>query len=181
MWQMIPTPLDMIFSDIDAAFQAGLPYMAIAVSLTIPDICAACETNPPWTNEKRYVAWCEAYVAPKINHFTGKDCYRIRCGVLHQGRFGRHGDRYDRVIFTYANSGVHGGYILMTHPQHGTIKVLPLHTPIFCKAMVDGALQWREEKKDDRVVAQNIDNLVRKRPNGFEIAPGAHFRMPLIT
>src|SRR4051812_29680082 len=47
-WILEPevSPLEMIFSEIEKALEAGLPYLAIVATLSIPDICARLELDP---------------------------------------------------------------------------------------------------------------------------------------
>lgn len=80
--------MDDILNEIDRALAAGLYYLAIAMALTIPDICAALEAENGETNQQKYKAWYESNLAYKYTNITAQDCYSLRCGVLHQGRCG---------------------------------------------------------------------------------------------
>lgn len=81
------TPLERIFQDIERALSYDLYYLALSVSLTIPDVCAALECDPDniWVTGEKYIAWCEKHLEPNYAWFTGEDCYRLRCGILHPG------------------------------------------------------------------------------------------------
>src|SRR4051812_11723889 len=71
-WRMEPaqSPLEMIYQDIERAIQARLWYLAIAVTLSLPDVCAAleCEPGKAWVTEAKYVAWFESNAASQF-HF----------------------------------------------------------------------------------------------------------------
>ena len=89
--ELQPTPLDTIFSEIQRALEVKLYYLAIAVSLSIPDVCAAleCDPNNIFVKEKDYVGWCERNLADQLDKLTltAVDLYRLRGGVIHQNRF----------------------------------------------------------------------------------------------
>ncbi len=38
----------------------------------------------------------------------------------------------------------------------------------FCIAMCQAASNWREETKDNKIVENNLDNLMRHRPKGYD-------------
>jgi len=159
------SPLELILQDIAKAIDAKLPYLALAVALSVPDICAAmeCEPGKIWVNKDKYEAWCDANLIPKFTHLTAQDCYRMRCGVIHQGNFGRPDDRYDRIVFTVPGTGI--SIMESIFKDTGGVKetVLALDTKIFCKTMTDCTKAWEESKKGDVRVA----NLIRFRPEGL--------------
>src|SRR6202040_2643279 len=101
-----PSPLEIIFQDIQKALDAGLHYVAIAVTLSIPDICATLEDEPGkvWSTEKKYVAWCERNLVDRFRFLTATDIWRLRGGVLHQGSlFGHPKSRFHAVLFSIPN------------------------------------------------------------------------------
>ncbi len=165
-----PSPLEMIFNDIEAALKARLYYIAIAVSLSIPDICAALECDPTDRkalkrgNKKRYIAWFKANLADQFHTFTAEDCYSLRCGVLHQGAFGDPEAQYDRPVFKLPN----GSTFHECTSDHGGESALVMDTVIFCHQLIDGARRWLTKKADDPNVAANLPNVVRFRPRGLE-------------
>jgi hypothetical protein len=163
------SPLELILQDIGKAIDAKLPYLAIAVSLSIPDICAAmeCEPGKIWVNKVKYEAWCDANLIPKFTHITAQDCYRMRCGVIHQGNFGRSDDRYDRIAFTVPGMGV--SMMETIFKDNGGVKetILSLDAKTFCQIMNDCAKAWEISKKSDANVTINMNNLIRFRPEGF--------------
>jgi hypothetical protein len=164
-----PSPLEMIFNEIDAALNARLYYAAIAVSLSIPDICAALECDQTDRkafkrgNRKRYIAWFKANLGNQFFQFTAEDCYSLRCGVLHQGAFGDPDARYDRPVFKLPNQGTVHEFI----SDHGGETALVMETVIFCHQLIEGARRWLTKKADDPNVAANLPNVVRLRPRGL--------------
>src|ERR1022692_3417221 len=81
-------PMEAILTEIDRALDAGLYYLAIALSLTLPDICGALESPDGGATRERFTAWYDTYLAQTYQSLTAADCYSLRCGVIHQGRFG---------------------------------------------------------------------------------------------
>lgn len=163
-----PPELEYVLQDIIRAHDAQLYYVAVAVALSIPDICAALECDPEkvWTTEKKYVAWFDANLAHRFKAIDGTNFYRLRCGVLHQGQ-GRHNKmEYSRVIFQ-PPAPVTINEAVMTHVGGEEGKVLCLNTGEFCNAVIDAARTWYEQNRDNPNVKANMPNLVRYRPEGL--------------
>lgn len=175
----IKSPLDLIFDEIMRAIDAELYYSAIAITLSVPDICAAleCEPGKIWVNEKKYVDWCDKNLASRFHFLTSTDVYRLRGGVLHQGSFFGHPKmRFNSVLFTLPNAQkniFHDNFCEMDGK-----KALNLDTPTFCNQIIAAARQWYEVNKEAPNVKANLPNLVRYRPNG--LAPYM-VGMPLIA
>jgi hypothetical protein len=99
--------------DIERALEAKAYLSALALSLTLPDICGKVE-NPSHSNrttKRDYIAWFDRYVSgyytaqedkfksSRISsesenmgsctpHFDGRACYSLRCSFLHSGNDG---------------------------------------------------------------------------------------------
>lgn len=72
---------------------------ALALALTLPDICGQIE-HPEYKNKdgkrlvgKQYRTWFDEWVkqrysdSPESSYFTGDMCYDLRCSFLHSGNF----------------------------------------------------------------------------------------------
>lgn len=164
--------METILSEIERAINAGLYYLAVAMALTIPDICAALEAEDGQTNNKKYKAWYTANLANKYPRMTDVDCYSLRCGVLHQGRCGHPNSQYGRVIFTIPNA--------QQNVFHNNIinDALNLDAPQFCADVVESVRTWFVKSQHSPNVIKNLPNLVRLRP--FGLAPYM-VGMPLIA
>ena len=59
IYDPIPEELTAILHEIERAIEAKLYYVAIAVALSVPDICACLELDPEavWATEKKYTTW----------------------------------------------------------------------------------------------------------------------------
>jgi hypothetical protein len=98
----VPQELRAILHEIEKALDAKLYYLAIAVALSIPDICACLEfdpEDPQWANRDTYASWCDANIRDQFKNLTGDDLYNLRGGVLHKGRFEHPQSRFNRVLF----------------------------------------------------------------------------------
>ncbi len=164
--------METILSEIERALAARLYYLAIAMALTVPDICAALESPNGETTGAKYKAWYNANLADKYPRITDADCYSLRCGVLHQGRCGHPNMQYARIIFTVPNA--------QNNVFHNNIMndALNLDTVIFCRDVVSSARTWFVQRANDPAVQTNLPNLMQLRPLG--LAPYM-VGMPLIA
>jgi hypothetical protein len=176
-----PSPLEMIFSDIERALKARLYYVAIAVSLSIPDICAALELFPAdkRVTRKNYIAWFKENLSSEFQVFTAEDCYRLRCGVLHKARSSHPELSYHRIALMLPTPG---GYTIHEadagYNGGSEERILTMHPEIFCHRVIAGARRWLAAKRDDQNVMANLPNVVRLRPEGL---PPNFSGMPLIA
>jgi hypothetical protein len=112
-------------------------------------------------------------LAQRFDNLTSDDCYRLRCGVLHQGNFGHPDSRYDRVIFIAPNQPIRMMKDILVTIAPGisfgdiTGKVLQIDPAWFCGQFIDATQQWAVKKINDPNVQANIPNLVRLRPEGL--------------
>jgi hypothetical protein len=153
--------METILAEIQRALNAKLYYLAVALSLTLPDICAALEAANGDTSGSKYKNWYNRYLASTYRNITAEDCWSLRCGVLHQGRFGHGRMQYARVIFTIPGHG----------PRlHNNIMndALNLDAVQFCQDVTNAVRTWYCEKSKDTNVVANLPNLMRYRTNGIE-------------
>lgn len=159
--------MEAILREIERALSAQLWYAAIVLTVTLPDICASLEARPnarPDGQRARYKSWYNKHASAMLG-LSADDCWNLRCGVVHEGRYSHKGMKgnYERVAFTLPDgAGVHN--IVLQTPSY---KVLSLHLPIFCQEMMDGVRVWFEKKRNDPVVQVNLERLVQVRPNGY--------------
>jgi hypothetical protein len=170
--QTEPPPLEMILQEIEKALEVKLYYLALTLSLTIPDICSALESPDGVATADRYKDWYRLYVSPEYGNLTDVDCYSLRNGVVHQGRLGHPRSQYAYVAFTFQN-------LPNIAVFHGNIAmdVLQLDVRIFCRDICGAARRWFEVAKDEPNLKKNLERLVRLRPNGIE----GHFDVPCIA
>jgi len=165
-------PLSVILSDIQSCLGNGMFYAAITVSLTLPEICAALEASNGRGSSEKYKTWYNTYLADLYPLITDDFCYSLRCSVVHQGKFGRPGEQYSRILFTIPDQT--GNFF------HNNVinDALNLDAAKFCSDVMDAAKRWYAAKQGDPNVLKNLPNLVRYRPKG--LAPFM-VGMPLIA
>ena len=98
----VPVEITALLREIEHALELKLYYMAIAVSLYLPDICACLEfdpVKPAWANWETYSKWADKNIGLAFKNLRGIDLYYLRCGVVHFGNFEHKKSVFDRVIF----------------------------------------------------------------------------------
>jgi hypothetical protein len=163
-------PLEAILTEAELAIQNGLHYAALNIVLTLPDICSLLELpSREWSKQAKYAGWYDRYMGKRYSHFTGDDCYRVRGGVLHKGRFGHEKSRYDHVSFDVSKG--HGVTELLIAGNILNGKMIPsllsLNLFHFCENMVDCVREWYAENYENPYVIHNIESIVRYRPSGM--------------
>ena len=171
-----PPPLEIILKDIEKAVREGTWYLALAGALSLPDICSMLEQPPEeaWSTRAKYAAWYDKN-SPVVPHLTGDDCYSLRGGVLHSGKFGHKRQRYDRIVFTTPDSRMrlHGALSI-----RDGVTYLAVDLEMFCGSIILAVRRWYERHKDDQNVRQNVANIVRYRPLGY---PPHYVGMPVLA
>lgn len=179
----VPIELKSILHEIEKALDAKLYYLAIAVALSIPDICACLEFDPDkpaWADRKTYTAWCSRNLAGKFKVLTGDDLYNIRGGVVHKGRLEHQKLRFDRVMFIGPESAFQPmGDIIVNVKRDIEFSGIPVDSMrlggdilnvgvvFFCKTIMDAAKEWVIANGNNEIVQKNLRNLIRYRPEGF--------------
>lgn len=132
----------------DAVTQ-GNWYAALALALTMPDICGRLE-DPSQESEARFVSWYDRFLLHKYQFrigphsvlhslLSGADCYALRCAFLNQGEFGAETPR--------AREALRGFHFVLPRPGSPvhldqTGDVLQLHVDRFCLDVCEGVEQW---------------------------------------
>jgi len=159
--------MKVITREIEHALDAGLYYLALVSTLTLPDICSALEAPDGETSGPLYKKWCGTWLesypfGPEDFSYSypkgiGEDLYYLRCGVVHQGRLGHHKSQYSRVLFTVPNTAqitLHLGEIN---------DALNLDIMSFCHDMINATLRWYTAQQDNAHVKVNLPRLVQYR------------------
>jgi len=92
--------MDELLQQIESSLVNKEFYLALFISLAMPDICGALVSKNGEAKGRRYKNWFDKYVAPKYNgNFDGSNCYAFRCSALHQGRTKHKNLGYTRIVF----------------------------------------------------------------------------------
>lgn len=169
-WQLIDpkppvSPIEQLLVEIENALKARFYFLALVLAVALPDICAALESESGETSSVQYKRWYNDNVASRIPGLTNVDAYSLRCGVIHQGKFGHPKMQFDRLLFFLPGPVV--GLAVSTHLNHdgtysGSISVVE-----FCKYFIQAVRDWYKAKHNDPNVRENLPRLVQYRPNGL--------------
>lgn len=88
--------IDRLIDDVNKALDAEAYMAALALVLTIPDICAKAEYGDSLGNKERYVKWFDTYIGKyeicpgqkgeeMMSYLSGEVVYSLRNNMLHQG------------------------------------------------------------------------------------------------
>lgn len=150
-------------------------YAALGLALTLPDICGLIEGKQR-DSRKRYIRWCTEYLTPKYTHriepdreehifLSGKDCYALRCAVLHEGS--------DEIVTQAARDALESfrfvaptrGFVIHNNQHDDQLQV---QVDIFCLDICEGVERWFAESATDDGLTSRVGGLMKVHP----IAPG---------
>lgn len=162
-----------LLEQIKTGLSHNLYFLSLFVALTIPDICAAMESENGKTENTKYKAWFNKYFAPRNprkygdgTNFTADDCYNFRCAILHQGRSNNGKIAYKRIMFFEPGTfsiGLHSCVVGAKTKE----KSLVIDVKTFCTDMVNSAQKWTKENEDSAVYKTNSLHLVKRYPHGI--------------
>lgn len=145
-------------------------YAALALGLTLPDICGKLEDNTA-TSQKRYIVWFDRYMSKdyvdymigshKVTFMTGSDFYAIRCAFLHEGNDDissqRAKETLNRFIFAATSS----------HKLRIDNLFLVLNVSEFCKEICEGVDAWYADIQADSEIQKRINSMMNIRLDTF--------------
>ncbi|MDD5710773.1 MAG: hypothetical protein PHV43_01570 [Candidatus Colwellbacteria bacterium] len=151
-----------LLNQIKKGLNINLYFLALFVSLVIPDICGALDSEDGEATGQKYKNWFDKYVAPKYNGFlSGADCYYFRCSLLHQGTSQNSNSRYSRILFIEPGA--------TTNILHNNIlnDVLNIDVQIFCRDIILGAEEYLNHNEGTELYERNYDKFIRRHPDGL--------------
>ena len=133
--------------DIKKALQAEAYLSALALALTIPDICGKLQ-NPTARVGARYRQWYEENLPELHTHFfSSHNCYKLRCAFLHEGRNPDASELESIAEFTLC----YGKYIRYgesTFLGELVCRSIQVDIPQLCNAMCNAARAFYEKYHD---------------------------------
>lgn len=157
---------------IKQALESECYLPALALALTLPDICGQIE-YPDYLNDKgkrlvgkQYVAWFDNWVdhryadpsgwmkdrnRAKNPYFTGKMCYALRCSFLHSGNtdhedLGKREDEQNRYSFELCVNGCDMvGFTVEKHLQRN-IENIRIDINALCNNLCLSAEEYYQHK-----------------------------------
>lgn len=153
--------MDDMFNEIMRGLDAGVYQLALNMTLCIPDICAALESENGEASRSKYTAWFDKHMVD-TTMMSSADCYYFRCAFLHQGTTEHEKSRFKKILFIEptASPGI----------LHNNIfnDVLNIDVRLFCVQMIASASKWYSNIKDDPIFKANYERSFRRYPNGLQ-------------
>ena len=153
------SPLYPLLNEINAAARGGLPFLAVAMAVALPDICVSLSSDDGRTKGERYKQWCRDNLGPEFSFVTPEDLWSMRCGVLHNGRFGDLKHNVERVIFVLP------GTISMANCKSNDAYLYGVAE--FCQNITNAVFNWFEANREDEKVKANLPRLMQYREGGL--------------
>jgi hypothetical protein len=155
------------FDQVAASADANLYFVALFGALSIPDICAALDSEDGRTDSIRYKAWFDTFVAPRYTvgpnqdpSFSGEDAWGLRCSIMHQGTTQPHKGMYSRVLFVEPGHG----FVMHNNVMNDALN---LDVRLFCSDVVVGARAWLAKAEGTALYQKNYPSFLQRYADGF--------------
>jgi hypothetical protein len=147
-----------LLSQIEQSLRLNLYFVAIMTSLVIPDIGGAIDSENGKTDKFKYINWFDKYVKTRYTNsrpLTGRECYYLRCSMLHQG------------ITKHSNQS--GNITFMNYPQsNSSVNPISLDNHLgliiepktFCNNIIFGAYDWLDTVHNHILFNKNMENFI---------------------
>ncbi len=138
---------------------------ALALALTIPDICGKVEF-PNDAGKENYIGWFDKYIYPYYQYngqyaenyhgteFDGKACYSLRCAFLHSGNTDIENkklevkiNQFELCLSSTEDNGIYGDHFGVTTSNYlDTVDYsVRLDVRRLCKIICDAAEKYYQE------------------------------------
>ncbi|MFL0475595.1 hypothetical protein ACH0CI_26805 [Priestia sp. 179-F W1.4 NHS] len=152
---------------IKKALQSENWHAALAVSLTLPDICGKLQ-DENLKSTKRYVKWYNQYLkdqytmligADKKEHqfLTGEDMYALRCSFLHAGEVNIENQWVRKVLKDYKFVAPIPNRTLHMNQSGDTLQ---LQVDLFCLDICTAVENWIEDFKGNEKIQQRAEMMI---------------------
>lgn len=159
--------------EMDRCRTNGAYWALLHITVCLPDICAALQSPNGKTTRQLYENWCDLYLPNAL--LLGKERYRMRCKVLHQGRATTDQPSSRYIGFSFGQPSPAG------HVDHLRVDARCLNVDVgrLADETQNGVVQWAKSveakpRSDDAMhVFKNLSSLVRVRQLPFPISAPA--------
>ena len=137
-------------------------YPALMTSVSIPDICAALESNGE-TNSVKYIKWFDTHAAKHFKTMlNGSNAYYLRCAILHQGRLShrKYKQSFDEIMFVIENHEISTHLIELKRVGGKTYLVLELDK--FCASIYRSANVWLKQVESTENYKKNYAKFFQR-------------------
>lgn len=157
-----PSPLYPLLNEINKAAANGMPFLAVAMTTALPDICVSLVSEDGRSDGIRYKRWCADNLGEEFSYITPEDLWSMRCGVLHNGRFGDLKHNVARVIFAIPE--LMGGNVF----ANGRLGDAYFYSvPQFCTNFTNAVFRWFEANRENETLISNLPRMMQYRTGGF--------------
>jgi hypothetical protein len=164
-----PHPLAPLLNEINRAASSGMPFLAISMTVALPDICVSLASPNGTTSGTQYKDWCRDNLGNNFSNLTPDDVWSVRCGVLHTGRFGHPNFGFAGIVFMPPDGRSHFINSILGTPGNE----MYLYSVVeFCKNFTDAVDAWVTKNISDVNVQANLPRLMQYR-NGLPPLVGA--------
>jgi len=148
-----------IIEDIDKALVSEAWYSALALAISLPDICAFIETGENGS-KSRFIKWFESNLPSYSKFLSGADCYALRCAYLHQGHEDTRSQNAQDLIERYYFVAPKKGWTVHFNRLG---SVLQLQVDVFSKDISAAAIKWWDKLEQSEDVKNRLNHTIRIR------------------
>lgn len=158
--------IELYLEQIEACLQEKLYLPALASALSLPDICAALESDNGESSGTKYQKWYDEYGRKYCSKkMTSKQAYQFRCRMLHQGSSQiDKNDETIRVCFFEPSESTDG----ITAHDNSLGDSLNIDIQKFCNGMIKAVREWLKNMETNENVQKNLDkNFIKRVKDGL--------------
>lgn len=144
-----------LLAQIEMCVKQNLYFPALISALVIPDIGGAIDSGSVEKPGERYQKWFDKYVKPRYAgrlKLTGKQCYFLRCSMLHEGKTEHKSTKTVFMTFPQSNAPVNPLYL-----KSGGLLIEP---KTFCNNMIFAAYDWLDIVYNGDGFNENLKNFM---------------------
>lgn len=160
--------MENIIRSIEQAIKDKNWYAALFVSLTLPDLCVALRDGV--TSGGKYAEWFDDNLSQYQGFLSGKDCYALRCALLHQGKDDISDQRIQEVLdyYIFMTEGAHKNVFKDCIIGGGEkVSLLQLNVQKFCKDIANATENWLTSVTDNSDVQNRLKDTIEIHEPGY--------------
>mgnify|MGYP000852810412 FL=1 len=182
--------MDDIISEVRHCLDSGYYHAALALALTIPDVCGLVEyPECRKKSSKRYVAWFNDYILVNYaknftsegevseSYFNGDMCYSLRCKLLHEGNShietkstivsGDEGCRFKFRLIVGGGDGYGKTIYSISGCDNVVVKQVTLNIADLCEALCRGAEDFYKTRNKDDFINHQLNYVDLSKMMGY--------------
>lgn len=159
--------MDNILKSIRNALQEENWYAALFVTLTLPDICVALESNK--SCGEKYSQWFESHLTEYQGFLSGNDCYALRCSLLHQGKDDISDQRLRDALehYVFLTKGPHCNLWKDSEINGVKTSFLQLNVGKFCEDMCLAVEKWLIKDSNNSDIQKRLKDTLEIHEPGY--------------